>query len=478
MIEILCGILLLLLILSVLVFRALLRKERHHAEELTAEREAIEGEEDRLFGFLHDLGETTSTDGSENRVRRVIVDGAASVAGATGAALYLHDRASDKLVPTYCTKECPPLVALPERIIDRARTNPATLHSFMRLHAVAADEGLLGKCLQTGEPLVVADLVHAEEFNGSANAHQIGIPAMFAPLVHEGRTFGILAVAGGHPFSANDFSVFRSVADQSAFAVANAITHREVVEKRRLEAELHNAGEIQKVLFPKKNPELEDYHFAAVNQPARVLSGDYYDYVPIDETHYGIAIGDVSGKGIAASLVAAMCRSVLRAHAPDLHSPSQVLEQVNRVIFPDMREDMFVSSIYLILEKDSSRLIASRAGHPPILHWRKAENRLDVHEPKGMAMGLDAGNVFGRIIDDMTIEMATGDCMLIYTDGVFDTMDSKGFEYGAERLRRLFIEHAGLGADAFIQKLTHDLAEFQGKAPLADDITLIAIEKR
>lgn len=438
----------------------------------------IEGEEDRLFVFLHELGEAISNNASETEVRSKIANGASEVIGSKGAAIYLHDIKSKKLVPAFYTKECPPLVNVPDRILDQTRKKPAVMRSFLRLHAIGDDEGALGKCFQSSKAYKIKDLSKMKELNSKVNSYQIGVSCMLVPLIHNGRAFGVLGVAGKQKFSENDYVVFQSIGDQSAFAVANAITYREAKEKKRLEEELSNAREIQRVLLPREDPNLVDYKFSAFNSPARHLSGDYYDYVKVDDKHYGIAIGDVSGKGIASSLLTAMCRSVMRASASNQHIPSQVLSEVNRVIFPDMLEDMFISSIYMILDKNSNTVRFSRAGHSPVLHWHKDRKELSSYEPKGMAMGLDSGRVFDRILQDQEFTMEQGDCLLLYTDGVLDATDRNGFEYGAKRVKKVFSQNASSGVHELIEAFKTDLVEFQNSASQVDDITLIAIEKQ
>src|SRR5690606_20949587 len=167
-------------------------------------------------------------------------------------------------------------------------------------------------------------------------------------------------------------------------------------------------------------PALADYEVAAEYKAARHVSGDYYDYVAVDEDRYGIAIGDVCGKGIAASLIMAMCRSNLRSRAPENLSPASVLHSVNHSIFPDIREDMFVSLLYLILERGSNEITFARAGHEPPVLYRKATGETEVVETSGLAAGIDEGLVFKRSVKDHRLRMESGDILLLYTDGVIE----------------------------------------------------------
>src|SRR5438045_7140576 len=148
---------------------------------------------------------------------------------------------------------------------------------------------------------------------------------------------GVLAVGNGPmgaPFTPSDFSVFKSIAEQSAFALYNAIVYSEANEKKRLDHDLEIARDIQRILLPEKAPALPGFEIAGLNIPARQVSGDYFDYIPVDNHRLGVAIADVSGKGVPASLIVAICRSVLRRPAPPNSSPSEVLRAVNRQLYP------------------------------------------------------------------------------------------------------------------------------------------------
>ena len=144
------------------------------------------------------------------------------------------------------------------------------------------------------------------------------------------------------------------------------------------------------------------------------------------KTRYGIAIGDVCGNGIAASLIMAMCRSNLRSRAPENLSPASVLHSVNGSIFPDIREDMFVSLLYLILERGSNEVTMARAGHEPPILYRRATGKTEVVETSGLAAGIDEGPVFKRAVKDFRFKMESGDILVLYTDGLIESENKLG----------------------------------------------------
>jgi sigma-B regulation protein RsbU (phosphoserine phosphatase) len=208
------------------------------------------------------------------------------------------------------------------------------------------------------------------------------------------------------------------------------------------------------------------------------VSGDYFDYIRVDEERLGVAIADVSGKGVPASLIMAICRSVLRAEAARNPSPADVLRKVNRQLYPDIKEDMFISMAYLILnhQRDGGITLA-RAGHDaPLLYKRQLDTVTPVKSP-GMVVGIDSGNVFDRLTTDFAVPLERDDCLVLYTDGVTETLNAEGDEFGVERMMQSVRASATNGAPAIVRKIIEDVRDFTGSIPQNDDITLIAIRK-
>lgn len=445
-------------------------------------RQEMVSEEQRIFDFLHGLGNLLMRDQSTASMHRYMVEGVMGVLKAQGGCLYVMDASQSKLVPSFISEHSPPLIDLPERIAVRARTDPATLTSFLRLHSVTASGGLLGSVLAGNEPLLIDDLRRHPLIRSAHNApSQQGASVMIAPLQFADHVIGVLAACrtSSHPrFTEDDFTIFRSVAEQCAFALGNSMAHREAEDKRRLEREMQSASEIQRLLLPRKAPALSDFDIAGTSLPARYVSGDYFDYIAVDKNHYGVAIGDVSGKGVAASLIMAMCRSVLRFAARGNLSAASALFKVNRIVCPDIREDKFISLAYVILEKDSDEIAFARAGHDPPLLYRADSGEIEEINPPGLALGIDEGEVFERVLKDRHLRMKPGDTLLLYTDGVTEAVDLKGLEFGLERLKEALRQHVGHGAKALVSAVREEVLRFMRGHPPHDDITLIAIEKR
>ncbi|WP_009957945.1 GAF domain-containing SpoIIE family protein phosphatase [Verrucomicrobium spinosum] len=464
---------------SYALFRSWQRERRLRMQFLQGDRERASRRR-RVFEVLHILGDSILQGQPDTTLHRQIAEGAVKVVESEGAALYLLDDKGLSLVPRHYTKECPALIALPERIVTQAKTNAGTLPSYLRLHSVAPGEGVLGNVVLSQKAENVPDLRHHEKFDGETNPFQQHVAALMAPLRHGGRPLGVLAVASDRtqPFSQHQLEMFIALAEQVGFTLGNAQAHHEAGAKRQLEAELSNAREIQSILLPEKAPEMPGFSIAARNVPARMVSGDYFDYVPVSQTHLGVAIADVCGKGIPASLITAMCRSVLRSNARETFSPTAVLSAVNRNLFPDIREDMFITVGYLVLQKDGASVSFARAGHTNPLVWRKATGQVDEIKAPGLAVGVDKGEVFDRITRDVSIAMESGDILLLYTDGVDEATDHKGLLFGVERIKETLAEAAPDGPQAVVNLLCDTVNRFKGGEPQADDITIVTVARK
>jgi sigma-B regulation protein RsbU (phosphoserine phosphatase) len=452
--------------------RKIRRLERSHEE--------IQVEETLVFDFLHGLGEAFRETIRPQELHRLIVEGATRILDAHGGALYLSDRAGGKLTPAFISKGCPPLVDVPPNILQQAAVTPIALESYLRLHSITPGEGMIGRVWQTGESLCLNDLaemVELAKLRGSA----FGVGSVMATALSYGKQdLGVLAVANGPrgaPFSQGDFVVFKSIAEQSAFALYNATIYSMANEKKRLDHDLEIARDIQRILLPVEAPAINGFQISGISVAARQVSGDYFDYIHVDNERLGVAIADVSGKGVPASLIMAICRSVLRAEAARNPSPADVLRKVNRQLYPDIKEDMFISMAYLVLDHQREGITLARAGHDaPLLYKRESQTVTPVKSP-GMVVGIDSGNVFDRLTTDFAVPLERDDSLILYTDGVTESLNAEGDEFGLDRMIQSVRASATADAHTIVKRVIEDVRNFTGSAPQNDDITLIAIRK-
>jgi serine phosphatase RsbU (regulator of sigma subunit) len=246
-------------------------------------------------------------------------------------------------------------------------------------------------------------------------------------------------------------------------------------ERQAIENELAIATEIQTKLLPERIPQIPGYDLFSFYLSAREVGGDYYDFLVIDQTHLGLVVADVSGKGIPGAMVMTMVRSLLRLASHREISPAETLKKVNRILARDIRPGMFVTALYAVLDVHSRKLTVSSAGHSPMLHFAAATGTVRQVNPSGMALGFDKGRTFDDTIAEEVVTLAPGDRILTYTDGVMEAMDEENAEFGLEQLEGLVTELGELSSKDFTDTLVARLEEHRGGAEQSDDITITTL---
>ena len=440
--------------------------------DVQREKVKIQVEERRVFDFLHNIGEALTHETRPSDLHGSIVEGALRILEAQGGALYLADKTGTQLRPVFISKNCPPFVELP----PQQGSATTSLQNRIKLQAVKAGDGLVGGILKQNASLFLTldDARLAPARAQGANS------AYLASLTYAGQHLGVLAVARSgdvEPFGPEHAHTFEALAEQSAFSLFDAILHQEAAEKKQIEKDLSVAIEVQRILLPSESPQLDGYEIVGTNVPARYLSGDYFDFIPLDADRCGVAIADVSGKGVPAALLMAMCRSALRLLAPNGESPADVMRKLNAQLYPDIKEDMFISVAYAILDRRESVVRLARAGHDAPLVYRANDGSVQTVKPPGMAVGIDSGSAFNKSTADFSLPLESGDCLVLYTDGVTEALNKQGDEFGLEATKRAIQASAPEGAAALVSRVSADVRAFIGDHPQHDDITLIAIRK-
>ncbi len=246
----------------------------------------------------------------------------------------------------------------------------------------------------------------------------------------------------------------------------------ELIQKERIEHELDIAQDVQQSLLPHRFPEFPGYAIAAHNKPARKVGGDFYDVIDLDPDHFGVVIADVSGKGIPAALYMALTRSLIRSEARREASPCQVLTNVNQLLLELGEQSSFVSVFYGVIDKTGHHMLFSRAGHDhPI---RLTGDRVTALEGTGTVLGMFAGEELN--LSEEEVQLAPGDRVIFYTDGLTDVMDPNNQPFGVDRLQALLRSQENLPIDTFCEQVFERLNGYQDTAEQFDDMTLLVLE--
>jgi serine phosphatase RsbU (regulator of sigma subunit) len=294
---------------------------------------------------------------------------------------------------------------------------------------------------------------------------------LLAPLLVKEQVVGFIGIDPGlREVSEDEINLMQTVANQIATAMENARLYRVAVDKARIESELQLARSVQSRFLPQTAPLLPGWELIARWQPAREVSGDFYDFILLPEEQLGLVIGDATGKGMPAALVMAMTRAVIRAAAQGSVAPGLVLRRVNDLLCPDMPPRMFVTCFYGILDPHSGTFRYANAGQN--LPFKRGRDGITKLSAAGLPLGL---------MPDVEYEPAetfldNGESLLFYSDGLVEARNSSREMFGSARLARALNDEAQ--GEQLIERLLAQVALFAGPEwELEDDITLMTLHR-
>lgn len=250
----------------------------------------------------------------------------------------------------------------------------------------------------------------------------------------------------------------------------------QIIEKEKLEHELQVAHAVQASLLPHQAPVLPGWQFATRWHPAREVSGDFYDFIPLASSprpQWGLVMADVTDKGMPAALFMAVTRSIIRASASQTATPAECLTQVNRLVAEDAAQGMFVTVFYAQLDPRTGALTYVNAGHnPPWLYCAEQERWLELTRT-GIAVGLlDAAEM-----KQATVQLNSGDILLLYTDGLTDATNVAGERFGVEGIRQALQSQLTASAAEMAETLEAAVNDFRQTQLLFDDITVMIVKR-
>ena len=308
---------------------------------------------------------------------------------------------------------------------------------------------------------------------------------LYAPLTAGEQTVGLLSLArqAGQPeFNAGDQKLLFALSSQAGNAIEKARLHQRELQQQRVEQELRIGERIQRSLLPRSMPVIPGWEFAAAYQSAGQIGGDFYDVFNLTEpsdpdgvSALGLAIADVTGKGIPAALMMAFSRAILRAAAAASPSPSEVLDQTNRLILQNSRSGLLLTDFYATLDPATGVLRYSNGGHEPPYLYQSAEGRsVELDCGRSALLGVNPSSGF----EEREVTLAPGNLLVLYTDGISEARNAAGDFFPEQHLREV-IETCGShnGAEAALQAILRSVQDFTGPTPQFDDITLLVVKR-
>jgi len=293
-------------------------------------------------------------------------------------------------------------------------------------------------------------------------------------LTPDSQALGILQLdtSDRKQFHQEDLDVLTAVASQAAISIQNATLHESLLERERLDRDLKLAEQVQKRFLPQSVPEVPGFEFFAHYEPAYEVGGDYYDFVPLTGNRFAVAVGDVSGKGVAAALMMAKFSGDTRYCIITENSPGAAAGELNHLLFAAGIEEKFITLSLCIVDVAQRTLDLSSAGHPPILVRRAGGKVEEVGED---IAGFPLGIIPGTEYKHREITLNTGDVAVVYSDGVTDARNLREELYDFRENRRLIrrLSETSGGPEVVGRAILQDIREYSAGHVQVDDITLV-----
>jgi phosphoserine phosphatase RsbU/P len=366
-------------------------------------------------------------------------------------------------------------------VITLVEEEEQSMKTLIRTRVSSADDpeyhlhqALLGWMHLNKKPLVVEDPRHDPRFRGvqwDTSIHTV----LCVPLIVKSALRGVLTLYNkkdGLPFTSDDQRLLAIISAQSAQVIENARLIEEEKAYIKMQQEVGLAAKIQLDLLPRQNIAVPGYDIAARTIPAQSIGGDYYDFIPTSEGTLAICLGDVSGKGLPASLLMANLQATLRGQTLVSHRAAECLARSNKLLYRSTSPEKFATLFYGVLDPEHHTMIYSNAGHDWPYHIA-ADGSYTRLKTGGLMLGLFEEHRY----EDEQIAFALGDLLVIQSDGITEAMNPRQEEFGEAKLQELLLANKGCSASEIIDLVVREVRKHAGANIQSDDITIMAIKR-
>jgi sigma-B regulation protein RsbU (phosphoserine phosphatase) len=334
---------------------------------------------------------------------------------------------------------------------------------------------IVNKVMETQEGILSADVMMDEEFNKAQSIADFRIRSMMcAPLLDSlGNSMGVMqidTVKQSKRFQQEDLEVLLAVASQAGIAIDNAQMHELALRQRVIERDLELANEVQQGFLPDSRPDVAGYEFFDFYRPANQVGGDYFDYLRLPDGRVAVIVADVVGKGVAAALLMAKLSAEARFCLASGGNAAQAVNMLNERLCR-LHLDRFVTAVMVLLNPDNHEVSIANAGHmAPILRTKEGK----IMEPGSVEAGLPLGIMEELGYEEVTVRLAPGESLTLFTDGLNEAVSEEGEYYTIDRIRQRIQATSGLPSivgDAVVQ----DVCNFIGQGSQSDDMCLVTL---
>ncbi len=427
-----------------------------------------------VFDFIKNINEALSEHSAVQKVLDFVISSVMENTHADGGVILLYNQEDQKLRVRSISGYYPPPFHVPHIVTQKV----GKIDAYFKSRPLSLDDTYIGRAAREQYPLYIQNADKSPELRELIKDPINYCSSMILiPLAVSGRLYGVLSIISRDPehrFSEQDFERTKVFADYTSLTIDALYNYVELVEKREIEREVEIAGGIQKNLFPKQLPGDSRIRISAETIPARGVSGDYYDIIQLpNDNRLGILVCDVAGKGIPASLVMVMIRTILHLIAGETSSASEFVSFINRGVAGNVGIERFATLAFLILDPDNGSAEYCNAAHHPLLLYHSSNEEFRQIDSEGVPIGIDASWNYPQT----AFNVEQNDLLIFYTDGITEAMNVKDEQFGFERLKKVIERNSKLEPEALKAQIFNEIDAFVGEASQHDDETLIIVRK-
>lgn len=446
--------------------------QRTFIEEKNFKISYLTDQVDSLFNFMKEMGDVIRGHAELEHILKKITDSAIENISADSAAIIMLNEESGLLEVKAVTGYFPP----PYETDAYVSIKRDYLDSFFRANSIPLKESIFERVINTSEPTFIKD---AGKDDLLKHNHQEGVKLISSiimlPIKIGHKTSGVFAAVKTQKhklFSGKDFSHAKIFMSNASITIENFYTYLELLEKHEIEKEIGIAGEIQRNLIPEKIPDFDGISIAAFTKAAKGVSGDYYDIHKLNEEKIAIVICDVAGKGVPASLVMVMIRSIFRLIASPKKTAGELVSWINRGLSGNVSVDRYATMSVVVYDQNDKNATYSNAAHFPMLIYREKDSKLEEVDTQGLPVGIEAKGTYGQ----KRVKFESGDIIIFCTDGITEAVNTKREQYGLEKFKEMIIENSSKSCQEIIDNIVQDINKFVGRAKQHDDQTLMVMK--
>lgn len=297
------------------------------------------------------------------------------------------------------------------------------------------------------------------------------------PMIVKSKVVGALLFGlkySGSKFGGKDLELLNAAANQIAVSLENARLYQSESEKIKIERDLDLARKIQQGLLPKSIPNLKGLDICGEMIPAMQVGGDYYDLIPLSDTKLFVAVGDVSGKGLSASLYMTKLQTMIQISTKNSLSPKEILIDINKRLYDSIERNWFITMTLALFDTETHTVKFCRAGHMPLITANNGT--VESIKTEGIGLGLEKGEVFDRTLKEVEIEIKSDQIFAFFSDGITEAMNEKSELFGEEKLTEILKGKSKNRSAEVMLRVWNEIKDFRGKAQPNDDMTMVIVK--